>query len=123
MIVRFIIPWKRHNPAYKPPDPRGDMAGWMTYKYRVPLEIEHPAGTEIDDPWAWIHCLPNSAGIIIAEPVDDDAKLMVEGESKSLSPKAKRILDAHNARREALRLQAEAAKPVEVTEKTEEASA
>lgn len=122
MIVRLIIPWKRENPAYKPPDPRTDPNGWMTYKYRVPLEIDSPAGTEIDDPWAWIHCLPNSAGIIIAEPVDDDAKIMVEGESKGLSPKAKRIFDSHNARREALRLQAEAAKTV-TEEKTEETSA
>lgn len=113
MKIRLLVDSFGPNPEFKPPDPRIDLTAWMTYRHKVSYQIVIPCGTEIEDPWAWIHCLPNSAGIVIAEPIDDDAKLMVEGESKTLREKEKRIFDNHNARRETLRLQELANKPPE----------
>lgn len=40
-----------------------------------------PAGTEIDDPLAWIHCLPGHLNSDpIAVPVDDECKAKVDAE-------------------------------------------
>lgn len=40
-----------------------------------------PAGTEIDDPLAWIHCLPGHLNSDpIAVPVDDECRLKVNSE-------------------------------------------
>ena len=103
MRVRLLQAVMCENPAYKPPDPRTDPDGWMTYKYRVPYQIEKPAGEEIEHPYAWIHCLPNSSGVVIAEPVDDDARLVVEAEAKTLDPASRKRYEAHLRRLEASR--------------------
>lgn len=103
MRVRLLQAVMCENPAYKPPDPRTDPNGWMTYKHRVPYQIEKPAGEEIEHPYAWIHCLPNSAGVVIAEPVDDEARLVVDGEAKTLDPLTRKRYEAHIRRLEASR--------------------
>lgn len=97
MKIRLLVDCRGPNPDFKPPKPiPGDaesMNAWMTYKYRVPPEITVPKGTEIEDPWAWVHCIPNAAGIIRAEPIDDDAKLMVEGTYQTLGPMDRKRID------------------------------
>lgn len=119
MKVRLLVDCIGKNPAHKPPDPNVDRAAWMTYKYRVPHDITLPAGTIIDDPWAWVQCMP-AAGMR-AEPVDEEAILMVQGETQTLDPKVRRTFEAVLARREQERLLKEkAAQPKPKETKTDE---
>lgn len=103
MKAHIVLPCNRENPAYKPPKVvPGDAASltaWMLYKYRVPFEI--PAlDTEIDDPQAWVHCVPDSQGRIFAEPIDDDCREMVAGWARTMAPLDKKRLENFQAQRE-----------------------
>lgn len=113
MRIRLLIDCTGPNPAFKPPNPKDDLNAWMTYKYRVPAEIVIPKGTEIEDPWAWVHCIPNSVGVIRAEPIDEDAKLMVEGTYKTLGTLDRKRIDNLRLQLEIERRNAQKPEPVD----------
>mgnify|MGYP007059481946 CR=1 FL=1 len=93
MKVRLLIDCDGPNPDFDPPDPRVDTAAHRRYVRENSPVREIPAGTEIEDPQAWILCLPDATGtvsrgadgkpvlnvlserrIVRAEPIDDEAK-------------------------------------------------
>ena len=102
MKVRFLIDGRQHNPDFNPPDPRRDPAGHAKYRRENSPLRKIPADTEVDDPDAWILCLPDATGtvkqtakgveinasspdrIVLCEPIDDEAKTAVAEYLKGL---------------------------------------
>lgn len=103
-LVRLVIPWQVCNPDFDPsrrPDEKN------------PPFIEAPAGFEFEDEEAWIHCLPNAAGFVVAEPAnaetaervaaEEDKRLQrVRRRTKSQQDASKRMRKRFQAMRERL---------------------
>lgn len=64
MKVRLIVDAEGPNPEFNPKEDESALN---------PHSILIPAGTEIEDPKAWVHCLKNASGKILAEPIDKEA--------------------------------------------------
>lgn len=106
MKIELIEECECENPDWNPPDPQVDKAAWLTYKHRVPHSLKKEPGTVIDDPFAYVHCLPrvDHRGIVRpprAIPADDECRLMVEGEARTLDRETRAVYERFLAKRKA----------------------
>lgn len=102
------------------------------YKARVPQSITIPAGTILNDPAAWEHCVMDGSGdgtkgipgVILAEPVDDDCRTIVDDEISRYSPlqlkmyniaKGRADIQSRNLADERKAAETAAEQPIEVT--------
>lgn len=77
----------RANPDFDRNEPKGP-----DNRPIIPI----PVGEIIEDPDAWLHCLPNVHGVTIAEPADEPTKKFVEQKLAEYEQKKREI----EARRE-----------------------
>lgn len=77
MKVQLIIDAKGPNPAYSA---EADVAAKQAGEaYNVPRDVTYPAGTVLDHPDAWLHCIHGHLNKPpIAIPVDDEARTKYE---------------------------------------------
>ena len=70
MLVRIIREATGPNPDFDRKQPRDLKTNWPTRTI--------PVGTEINDPKAYLLCVPHYGQQPLAEPLDDEAKARVE---------------------------------------------
>lgn len=105
MKVRLLVYGEMINPDFSPPevDPNSDASrtAYQVYRATVPQSIPAPPGLVVEAHNAWRHCLPDGSGEaarsipgrILAEPWDDEAKVVVAAKIAEMSPEKKRWYD------------------------------
>lgn len=105
MKAVLLIDSEGENPEYYPiPDPRVDKLAFLKHTRDVPHTIIVPAGTVLDGPMCWVHCLPDAAGVVRAVPADEECELQLEHNVKTLHPKARALLERFRKRIPELKL-------------------
>ncbi len=76
MKARLLFDSLGPNPEFRPP-PRKDKLAYARYCARVRHSITVKAGTILEGPDVWVHCLPDAQKVIRCEPADEDCADLV----------------------------------------------
>lgn len=85
MLARLIIDSEGPNPKFDPPDPRVDREAYVAYCRATPATRIVPAGTILEGPSVWMHCVPDAEGVIRAEPLCFECEAAIEAHEKRRS--------------------------------------